>query len=676
VKAETNSTVEDYFLMRYVGSFDHCHRRDLVAYTLSSTADDNRTLIQQVVLRNLADGSESIISAGGQKEREPRFSPDGSQICFLSDASGTSQLHLADLTSGNVARITSLRLGVSNPVWAPGGDRIAFVSSFEAGGEPSSAQEQPSDTGRNEFANRPAEPVIVEDFGYKSDEAMTFTRKETSHIWLIVPGESEPRILTDGDRDHVMPVWSPDGEYVVFTSNRCRPREESIGMDLFRVPAGGGDIERLTEDGWIAYYPAPFQPLFTPNGGKIVFGALAPSLEGGIPRTLLYSMPAGGGEATLLFPADAPCHEATCFMYNAENLGAAGANARISSDGSELYFISGWHGSADLYGAALEGDPRIRRITTGKHAYRAMGPALDGRMMVLKGDFLHTPQLFLRDEVTGDEVAVTDSNPWCSQRAMNEPEEFWFNTLDGDGRIHGWVLPPQNRLPDRKYPAVLYIHGGPTPFYGYGLTYEHQAIAGAGIAVIFCNPRGSSGYGEKHQNMAQAFDGTAMYDLLQCVEEAVNRYGWIDPDRIGVAGASYGGYMTNWIVTHSRRFKAAVTQRAVANAQIQYASSDMAGSSREFESFRDFIVDNVRKSAVAYAERIEIPLLILHSTGDMRCPVEQAHQLFVAVKDTHPDLPVRLVLFPRSNHSLTINGPMDLRVAHYRELVQWFEKHL
>lgn len=259
---------------------------------------------------------------------------------------------------------------------------------------------------------------------------------------------------------------------------------------------------------------------------------------------------------------------------------------------------------------------------------------------------------------------------------LSNPSEMWIDTLDGEAQVQGWVFPPQNMEPGKKYPAVLYIHGGPTPFYGCALTYEHQAITGAGIGLILCNPRGSSGYGGKHQNMAQAFDGTAMYDLLQFVEEAARRFSWIDRERLGVTGGSYGGYMTNWIISHTKRFKAAVTQRSVANEQIQYASSDMAGSSREFQSFRDFMMKNIERSAVAYADRIDIPLLILHGMDDMRCPVEHAHQLFVAVKDTHPDLPVRMVLFPKSNHSITMQGRMRLRVRHYDETIAWFQKYL
>ena len=134
--------------------------------------------------------------------------------------------------------------------------------------------------------------------------------------------------------------------------------------------------------------------------------------------------------------------------------------------------------------------------------------------------------------------------------------------------------------------------------------------------------------------------------------------------------------MTNWLAGDTKVFRAAVTQRSIGNELIQYASSDMAGSSREYGDFTDFMKEQIKKSPVAYADQISIPFLILHSTGDMRCPVEQAHQLYVAVKDTHPDLPVRFVLFPDSNHELTMSGVMELRIAHYKEMVKWFKQYL
>lgn len=672
-----NSTIDDYYAIRYVGSPDYCAKVEKLAYSKAYADKELGCYVSRIIVKDLKSGLESVISAGGKYESNPRFSPDGGKLLFLSDAKGKSQIYIYDFDSDSTDCITTMRYGVSNPLWSPKGDKILFLSSCKPGQDIDELQVlMTKEEEEEQLKLRSMLPVIIEDYGYKSEDAMGFSTPETTHVWVITLGEEKAVLLTDGDRDHVMPVWSPDGETIVFTSNRLRPREESIGMDLFSVPADGGEIKRLTENMWIAYYPAPFVPRFTPDGKHIIVGALAPSLEGGMPLTYLYRIPCEGGEPACLFPENSPCHEATCFLYNSENLAGRYESAQVSSDGKYLYFISGWHGAANIYRANIKGEPEIIKFTDGEHTYRSIGEVQNGKMAVLKGDFLQSPQIYLMDEATGDEQQITNSNPWFDEVALSKPEELWIDTLDGESRVQGWVIPPQNMEPGKKYPTVLYIHGGPTPFYGYALTYEHQAIAGAGMGVIICNFRGSSGYGSKHQSMEKAYDGTAMYDLLQFTDEATRKFDWIDKDRLGVTGGSFGGYMTNWITGHSSRFKAAVTQRGVANNIISYACSDMAGSSKGHACFEDFMVEQIKKSPVAYADKINIPFLILHSLGDMRVPVEHAHQMFVAVKDTHPDLPVRMVLFPNSNHSLLSEGPMDLRIRHYSEMIDWFRKYL
>ena len=235
-------------------------------------------------------------------------------------------------------------------------------------------------------------------------------------------------------------------------------------------------------------------------------------------------------------------------------------------------------------------------------------------------------------------------------------------------------MPPQNAEPGKKYPTVLYIHGGPHPFYTYGFTMEHQCLAAEGFGVIFCNPRGSSGYGMKHQNVKRSMDGSAYTDCLQFVDEACRRFDWIDADRIGVTGGSYGGYMTNYIATHSERFKAYVSQRSVVNDLIGYASSDMQGSSKEYKSFEEFMVNSLKSSTVSYAERVNKPFLILHGMEDLRTPVYGAHQLYTALKDLHPELPVRMVLFPHVAHDQP-SDPGQLRI-YFEELAGWFKKYL
>ena len=675
------STTKDYYRIRWTGDSDL--NGNLLVYTLTHV-DPPSDEVRELVLREMSSGKERVLGRGSA----PQFSPDGTSILFIDKVGDADQLFLYRLSDGRVTQLTHMRYGASHAVWSPKGDRIAFLSKVRLDCEPAlwSKEMTPEEKARDELKSVQHPYVTFSDYGYKSDDDGGFSVGRCTILWSIAAQGGEPVLLTDGDREHVMPTFTADGANILFASNRCRPREESIGMDLFMVPAEGGEIKRLTDETWIAYYPAPFQPLCTPDGKAVVFGALTPSLSGGMPLTRLYKMgliPDADGnfpKPVSLWPENAPCHEATCFLYNCENLGVTGrTTAAISADSRYLYFISGWQGAANLYRADLSGCD-IEAVSADMAVYRSI--KRDGsRYLISRGDFTSTPQLFLADEamMRGETPfapqQLTDTNPWFKETLVT-PEEMWIDTLDGESRVQGFVFHPQGMQPGKKYPAVVYIHGGPTPFMGAALTYEHQCILGAGMGLIIMNFRGSSGYGEAHQSMARAYDGGAMTDILQFVSEAVREFPWIDGDRLGVTGGSFGGYMTNWICGHTKRFKAAVSQRSIANELIQYASSDMAGSSKDYADFSDFMMDKLKESPVSYAEKIDIPFLILHGMNDMRCPVEHAHQLFSALKETHPDNPVRMILFPGMTHSFPMGGPMKLRIAHYDAMIEWFEKYL
>lgn len=677
----TCSSTKDYYRIRWAGDSDLCG--NLLVYTLTHV-DPPSEEIRELVIKELDTGKENILRTGFA----PQFSPDGNSILFLDKQGEVTQLFLYRLDNGAVTQLTHMRYGASHAAWSPTGDRIAFLSKVQLSCAPALwGKEMTIDEKEQDALQAIQHPYVTfSDYGYKSDGDGGFSVGRCTTLWSIDICGGEPVLLSDGDREHVMPVFTADGNNILFASNRCRPREESIGMDLFMVPARGGEIIQLTNEVWIAYYPAPFQPICTPDGKSVVFGALTPSLSGGMPLTKLYKMdltPDENGKfpkPVSIWPENAPCHEATCFLYNCENLGAEQRlTAAVSADSRYVYFISGWHGTANLYRADLN-SCSIEPASAEKAVYRSI-KRVGSRYLLSRGDFTETPQLYLADEsmLSGERPFIpqklTDTNPWF-KGTLAAPEELWIDTLDGESRVHGFVFPPQNQRPGEKYAAVVYIHGGPTPFVGAALTYEHQCILGAGMGLIIMNFRGSSGYGETHQSMTRAYDGSAMTDILQFTDEAVRKFLWIDGERLGITGGSFGGYMTNWICGHSRRFKAAVSQRSIANELIQYASSDMAGSSKDYADFSDFMMEKLKASPVSYAEKIDIPFLLLHGMNDMRCPVEHAHQMFSALKETHPDNPVRMILFPGMTHSFPMSGPMELRIAHYDAMIEWFKKYL
>ncbi|WP_369693672.1 alpha/beta hydrolase family protein [Lentibacillus sp. CBA3610] len=242
------------------------------------------------------------------------------------------------------------------------------------------------------------------------------------------------------------------------------------------------------------------------------------------------------------------------------------------------------------------------------------------------------------------------------------------------GEIQGWLLRPYGFEKDKKYPFILEIHGGPHMMYGQTFFHEMQLLAAKGYVVLYTNPRGSHGYGQAFVDACRGdYGGKDYTDLMRAVDYALDEFEFIDKDRLGVTGGSYGGFMTNWIVGHTNRFKAAVTQRCISNWLSFYGVSDIGYFFTKWELGKNLLEDPAKLwdfSPLKYAENIETPLLIVHGEKDFRCPIEQGEQLFVTLKHLQKD--VEFVRFPDANHELSRSGKPEMRIErlnHFYTLV-------
>jgi dipeptidyl aminopeptidase/acylaminoacyl peptidase len=259
---------------------------------------------------------------------------------------------------------------------------------------------------------------------------------------------------------------------------------------------------------------------------------------------------------------------------------------------------------------------------------------------------------------------------------VGEPEEFWVDAPEGH-RIQCWLLKPPAADPKKKHPMVLEIHGGPRIQYGHCFFHEFQALAGAGFYVLFTNPRGAQGYGEAFTKaIVRDWGEPPMADLMCAVDETLRRHPEIDPERLGVTGGSYGGYMTNWIVGHTDRFKAALTQRSVVKLSSLMLGGDFSGGSTvEFGAEPWVETEDYRRlSPITYVENVRTPLLIFHSMQDHRCPVVEGEMFYTALKLLKRD--VELVLFPEESHGLSRGGTPSRRMARLHLMRDWFVRHL
>jgi dipeptidyl aminopeptidase/acylaminoacyl peptidase len=299
------------------------------------------------------------------------------------------------------------------------------------------------------------------------------------------------------------------------------------------------------------------------------------------------------------------------------------------------------------------------------------------RLVYFHGDMKDPGQVFLRDIAGGNERQLTRVNAdLLDEIDLGEIEEVWFKGAD-ENDVQGWIITPPGFDPGKKYPSVLEIHGGPLVQYGNFFMHEFYYLAAQGNVVYFCNPRGGQGYGEAHSKAIwNDWGGVDYADLMVWVDYVANR-SYIDPKRMGVTGGSYGGYMTNWIIGHTDRFSAAVTQRSVSNLISMYGSSDFNWAFQEefgnippWEDMENYW----RQSPIRYIGNAKTPTLVIHSENDMRCPIEQGEQVFVALKRLGVD--TKMVRFPDEPHGLSRGGRTDRRIARLEQISSWFQLHL
>jgi|GEM_PF-745757 len=691
-------------LERFTG-VDYFDDKSLLVYAASTYDEESGRKIASIVLKNIKDETSEVISSG-HGEGSPAFSPDGSRLLYLSAEAGMGrQIFVMDLATREKHQVTEMHCGAMEPIWSPDGSKILFASPGNGTEDPASMQgaikanaagsddeageaEKAADAGNAVKADnaaevhRPDEALVIEDFGYKFD-GLGFIRPEGHmHLWVASADGGSAVRISEGEFDYMHHNWCQDSQHVICESNRFRSKKESIGFDLLKIGMDGETV-KLTEGLWLVSYPNPMRPVCTPDGKYAVFGCLDERVMNKVtefddsvtyPEVYLYKAALDGSGAEKIFTGSDECIQCVQFAYNA-GCGWGLDKLQITNDGKTVVFLSGYKGQGNVYCVSLDGGTG-QTLLSGKQVYNGLSKIRNGRFLAAKSETDMPESYYIYDMTAGTlsgPVAVS-AEKYMNETEVVRPEDFTVKSLDGETEIHGWVYPPAGYEPGKKYPAILYVHGGPHPFYTYGFTPEHQALAAEGFCVLCCNPRGTSSYGWEHQQISKSTDGTAFYDCLQFVDEAVKRCDFIDGDRVGVTGGSYGGYMVNYMAGHCDRFKAYVSQRSISNDLISYASSDMQGSSMGYRSFEDFMVDKLKTSPIACAQNIKRPFLILHGMDDYRTPVEGAHQLFVAIKDLHPELPVRMVLYPHTSHEQPTD-PVQLK-DYYDEMTGWFRKYL
>jgi dipeptidyl aminopeptidase/acylaminoacyl peptidase len=635
-------------------------------YALSGVADprlspDGRTIAYMVwgVDRdaNAYRGTIYLVDLDGSapprrltpEEKEdlaPRWSPDGRLLAYVSNREREKkQLYVVPVEGGETRRLTDLAEDVSQAAWSPDGTRLAFSSRV-----PDPAYDQKDEKRRA--------PRRITRLQYKLDD-VGWTTDRRQHIFVVpADGSSEPVQVTSGDYEDGYPAWSPDGARLAFVSAREDDWDVKDVRDVQVVDATGGEPICLTDgSGWCE------APSWSPDGRLIAFRHTWTHFDDPHHGQIAVVDAGGGAPRVLTASLDRNCSP---YPEIREPIW----------DGDSIVLAVEDGGDTHLY--------RVRADGTGEPELVAGGEQTLSGYDVRAGSVVQAamtastpPELYV-----GGRRRTDVTRGLSEARELVEAERFSVVSADGT-EVDAWIMRPAGFEPGRRYPVLLSIHGGPFAQYGSRFLDEFQLYAGAGYVVLYSNPRGSSGYSERFGRATRGPSqggpgwGSLDYqDLMAVTDEALERFDFCDPERLGVLGGSYGGFMTSWIVGHTDRFRAACSERAVNNFVSAFGSGDLDWMLKG--QIGAFLYEDVeaylRISPSTYAESIRTPLLILHSENDLRCHVEQAEHLFTTLRLLGRE--VELVRFPAEGHELSRSGSPMHRVMRIEIILDWFQRHL
>ncbi len=625
-----------------------------------------------------ANGGPARQLTAGPHDSGAKWSPDGKLLAFLraTEKDGKPeppQIHLLPMEGGEARPLTEMPKGAGEPVWSPDGRSISFNS-----------------------------PTLAKDFEKKKDDAppesdvRVITRAEyrengegyldferPDHIWIVdvprVPaGSQKARQVTSGEFSEGEITWSRDGSKIYFTSDRVKESYyEPPSSAIYEVSAAGGEIRK------VAAIDGPIGALtLSPDGRRIAFIGAINKGDGVAQRS--YSEP--DLFVTAVEPVSTPKNLTATYDFDIGD-GVGGDQAPPRGGGESKPFWSA-DGRSIFVKAAEEGRVNIKRIdsesgkvesvTKGDHALLSYSVTPDGsKVAALISTPTNIGDVFVVTTASGAMEPVTHVNAELFAKLnLTEPEMIWYKSFDGR-RIQAWVQKPADFQAGKKYPLILDIHGGPHTAYGYVFDHEFQWMAAKGYVVLYPNPRGSTSYGQEFGNIIQyAYPGDDFKDLMAGVDELIAR-GWVDSEKLGVTGGSGGGVLTNWVIGHTDRFKAAVSQRSIADWSGFWYTADFSqftamwfrGAPWEQEA------DYKARSPITYIQNVHTPLMLIEGEADFRTPsADGGEQMFRALK--YLKRPVVMVRFPGESHELSRSGKPVHRVERLDNIVAWFDKYL
>src|ERR1700687_5638301 len=639
----------DLSRLRSVGSVELSPDGRRIAYTVTMRDRPGRPY-GQLCIMDVA--SQKFVRLGAEKDSGggPLWSPDGKWFAFQGIQGEKHGLFVARPDGSDVTFLASLT-GTNSPLpgtgndvtWSPDSKQLAFISS----------------TPGPEAAEATGDPMVITRYLYKPDAGEGLTRfndNQRLHIFVVDIASKQVRQLTQGNYDEHSIDWSPDGKQLVFASNREPNQDEFFNYDLFTLQLSDNSIHRLT-----ATESNEYDPLWSPDGKLIVYRGTRRGLtdrETTMEDTHVWIMNADGSNR----------REIGNVIDNRQGA------PQWAPDGSAVYFTVQERGNNNLVRLSIAGgEPEyVVREAGGVGAWSV------GKNKAVAYSFTTTqdaPQLYYKSSV-GTSRKLTDLNrELLTGKSIAEVEAFTFVSNDNRFDVEAFLTKPVGMTATSKHPLIVVIHGGPHGANGQAFNFKNQIYAAHGYAVLNVNYRGSTGYGQKFADAVFGDqDGNEGQDVLYGVSAAVRRYLWIDRERLGIEGVSYGGQLTDWLITQTNEFKAAVPIAGIANlVSYNYMTYYNQYEEMEFGQFlhQGNLMDVAwERSALKHVAAAHTPTMLMHGENDNDVPIAEAEQFFIALKDVGTE--AIFVRYPREGHGLP---ETKHQIDSIDRCIAWYEKH-
>ena len=607
----------------------------------------------------------------GGKDRMPRWSPDGTKVAFIRESKTGSQIYTIDMDGGEAQQLTHFPEGsITEMQWSPTNGSLAV--SYRKTEEPYTHA-----AGETRKENKESDPpIITESAWYRLDGDGYFGHARFELYLVDTTTGSYKNIWSKDTMGFFSFCWSPKGDNIAIATNTSKDAitdSRPTKIVIHDVSTGKNTILPNCTKG------PKDAIIWSPNGKYLAWaGREGDESTYSTENLELYVASATKGNAKSITSDIDRCLMAVTLSDTGDV--SFGSWLHWTHDSKNILVKIGWHGEEQICTISRNGG-KLKTLTTGKAIHSVSNFASDGKncaMMV--GSATTPPEIYVgklgATTLTTKQVSF-ENTQWCQEHAVATPKDTWITSKDKT-KIHCWIMrPPSQAVNRRNKPAVLQIHGGPHCQYGWMFFHEFQCLASAGYTVIYCNPRGSKGYGRDHCDAIRNDWGGADWVDMQSVIAMMQKDKKINGKNMGVMGGSYGGYMTNWIVGHTNEFTGAITDRCVSNLVSMGGNSDFADKEDGYfgGNFWSRPEDRWRQSPIRHFGNVETPMLIIHSEGDLRCNIEQGEQVFAALKLR--GIEARFVRYPHStSHGFSRGGALDMRKHRLNEILSWWNRQL